>query len=140
MKPRFQADNDLRSSIRKGVLRQGPSVDFQSAHSAQLDGVPDPEVLQLASGQNRILVSHDERSMPGQFRNFVGTGSRSPGVLIVLQDTPVGEVIESILIIWIASEADEGTNRIAWLPLWRGASLRPPDKWHPLVICSRFDE
>jgi len=29
VKPRFQADNDLRSSIRTGVLRHEPSIDFQ---------------------------------------------------------------------------------------------------------------
>ncbi len=116
MKPRFQADNGLRSSIRKGVFCQEPAVDFQSAHDARLDGVPDPLVLKLASEHNRILASHDERSMPGHFRNFVGTGIRSAGVLIVPQSEPVGQVIESILIISIASEADEWTNRIAWLP------------------------
>jgi hypothetical protein len=44
VKPRFQADNDLRSSIRIGVLRHEPSVDFQSALLARLDGIPDPEV------------------------------------------------------------------------------------------------
>jgi len=65
VKPRFQADNDLRSSIRKGVLRQESSVDFQSARRANLDGVPDLEVLLLAAEQGRILVSHDENSMPG---------------------------------------------------------------------------
>jgi hypothetical protein len=40
VKPRFQADNDLRSSIRTGVLRHEPSIDFQSALAARLDGIP----------------------------------------------------------------------------------------------------
>jgi hypothetical protein len=92
VKPGFQADNDLRSSIRTGVLRQEPSVDFQSAFAARLDGIPDPEVLQLAMAQNRILISHDENSMPGHFRDFVKRGNRSPGVLIVPQGSPVGRV------------------------------------------------
>jgi hypothetical protein len=47
VKPKFQADNDLRASIRMGVLRREPSVDFQSAHEANLDGVDDLEVLRL---------------------------------------------------------------------------------------------
>ena len=82
MKPRFQADNDLRSSIRTGVLRHEPSLDFQSAIAARLDGIPDPEVLRLAMLQDRILISHDENSMPGPFRDFLKGGNRSPGVLI----------------------------------------------------------
>ena len=117
MKPRFQADNDLRSSIRTGVLRHEPSIDFQTALMASLDGIADPEVLRLATVQRRILISHDENSMPGHFRDFLEGGNRSPGVLIVPQGAPVGRVIESILLVWIASEADEWVDRIAWLPL-----------------------
>lgn len=117
MKPRFQADNDLRVSIRTGVLRREPSIDFQGAQAVSLDSVPDPEVLRLATAQGRILISHDENSMPGHFREFLARGNSSPGLLMVPQGAPVGAVIESILLIWIASEADEWTDRIVWLPL-----------------------
>jgi hypothetical protein len=57
--------------------------------------------------QDPILISHDENSMPGHFSNFVRGGNRGPGVLIVPQGAPAGRVIESILLVWIASEADE---------------------------------
>jgi hypothetical protein len=57
------------------------------------------KVLQLDSEQNRILVSHDEHSMAGHFRNFIGAGNRSPGLLIVPQHAPVGPVIASVLTI-----------------------------------------
>jgi hypothetical protein len=117
VRPRFQADNDLRSSIRTGVLRREPSIDFQSAYAASLDGVPDPDVLRMAMTQGRILISHDENSMPGHFADFLASGSRSPGVLMVPQGTPVGAVIGSVLLIWIGSEADEWIDRIVWLPL-----------------------
>jgi hypothetical protein len=48
VKPRLQADNDLRNSIRTGVLRREPAIDFQSALAARLDDIPDPEVLSKA--------------------------------------------------------------------------------------------
>ena len=117
MKPRFQADNDLRGAIRTGVLRREPSIDFQSAHSAGLDGVPDPEVLRLAAEQGRILVSHDENSIPGFFQTFVAAGNRSPGVFMVSQGAPLGAVIESVVLVWVASDADEWSGRIVWLPI-----------------------
>ena len=117
MKARFQADNDLRSSIRVGVVRREPAIDFQSAQGARLDGVPDGEVLRLAAEQGRILVSHDENSMPGHFRNFLAAGNRCPGVLIVPQEAATGLVIESLVLLWVASEAEEWRDRIVWLPI-----------------------
>jgi hypothetical protein len=99
------------------VFRREPAIDFLSARSAGLDGVLDPEALRLASARGRILVSHDENSMPAHFRNFIDCGNSNPGVLTVPQGCPVGRVIESILLIWIASEAEEWIDRIVWLPL-----------------------
>jgi hypothetical protein len=117
VKPRFQADNDLRASIRTGALRREPTIDFQSAYAAKLEGVRDPDVLRLAATQGRILISHDENSMPGHFRDFLDGGSRSAGVFMAPQGAPTSTVIESILLIWIASQADEWVDRIVWLPL-----------------------
>ena len=58
MKVRFLADADLNKAIVNGVLRREPSTDFLSAHAAQLRLMQDPEVLELAARQQRVLVSH----------------------------------------------------------------------------------
>jgi hypothetical protein len=117
LKPRFQADNDLRSAIRTGVVRRKPAIDFQSARDARLDGVPDMEVLWRAADQGRILISHDENSIPGHFRAFLLAGYHSPGMFLIPQGVPIGTAIESILLVWIASDAGEWENRMIWLPL-----------------------
>ncbi|MEO5924036.1 MAG: DUF5615 family PIN-like protein [Bryobacteraceae bacterium] len=117
MKPRFQADNDLRNSIRLGVQRREPSIDFQSARAAGLEGLPDSSVLQLCAEQGRMLVTSDQNTMPLHFREFLSAGNRSPGVLIAPQGTQVAAVIESILLLWIASNEEEWQDRIVWLPL-----------------------
>jgi hypothetical protein len=54
-----------------------------------------------------MLVSHDENSMPAHFREFLQSGNESPGLLLVPQGSATGLVIESILLIWVASEAHE---------------------------------
>jgi uncharacterized protein DUF5615 len=116
MKPRFQADADLDRHIVAAVKRREPMVDFQSAQEAGLIGMSDPAVLKFAASEGRVLVSHDRRTMPAHFANFI-LQTVSPGVLIVSQHLPVSTAAEELLLIWVASEADEWTNQIASLPL-----------------------
>jgi hypothetical protein len=72
-------------------------------------------VLACAADEGRILISHDFETMPGHFRQFTQR-RRSPGVLLVRQDLPVGEAIETLLLIWEASEADEWVTRLCLMP------------------------
>jgi len=114
---RFLADADLNEGIVAGCLRREPEMDFLSANEADLEGVPDPEVLALAAGQDRILVSHDFQTMPRHFGDFLDAGNSSPGVLLVSQRLPVGDAIEELVLIWAASDADEWQNRILRIPI-----------------------
>jgi hypothetical protein len=57
VKIRYQADNDLKKAIVKGVVRREPAIDFQAARAARLDAVSDLEVLTLAAAERRVVVS-----------------------------------------------------------------------------------
>ena len=113
---RFLADADLNYAIVKDCRRHEPTLDFLSANEAGLQGVPDPEVLAFAAEQNRILVTHDFQTMPRHFGEFVMRRQSSPGVFLVSQYTPIGEVIDELTVIWAASDADEWKNRIVKVP------------------------
>ncbi|MBH8574428.1 DUF5615 family PIN-like protein [Nostocaceae cyanobacterium CENA369] len=112
----YQADADLNQAIVTGVLRREPTIDFQTALAAGLEGLKDSEVLAKAAQQGRILVSHDRKTMPLEFAEFI-TSNHSAGVIIVSQKLPVEVVIEELLIIWAISSAQEWVDRIAKLPL-----------------------
>jgi hypothetical protein len=113
---RYQADADLNQVIVTGVLRQEPTIDFQTAFAAGLEGVKDPEVLAIAAQQERILVSYDRKTMPAEFAEFI-SNNQSSGVIIVSRKLPIEMVIEELLLIWAVSSAEEWVNRIAKLTL-----------------------
>jgi hypothetical protein len=117
VKVRFVADADLNQAIVRAVLRREPSIDFLTAHAAGLGRMKDPEVLALAAGQQRVLVSHDVGTMPAHFRVFVAGGRRSAGVFLVLQTLDMRTVIDDLLLVWLLSEASEWDDRLEWLPL-----------------------
>jgi hypothetical protein len=114
VKVRFLADADLNKAIVSGVLRREPAVDFLTAHAAGLRKRRDPEVLALAAGQERVLVSHDAGTMPVHFRQFRNEGRWG---LSCSSELDVGTAIEELLLIWLASQASEWADRLVWLPL-----------------------
>ena len=116
MSIRFQADADLNFDIVRAVRQEEPAIDFASAADSQLRGIKDPELLELAAVANRVLVSHDRRTMLDHFRTRLAAGKSSPGVLIVSQGASIGLVAEAIVYIWSLSSPSELRNQAHYLP------------------------
>ena len=114
---RFLADASLHHAIVTGCVRREPAIDFLSAQNAKLDGKSDPDVLEIAAFQGRILVTHDVRTMPKHFAEFLAAGGLSPGVFLVKQQTPLASVIDGLVLVWTASTPEDWTNRIVEIPL-----------------------
>ncbi len=116
MKIRFQADADLNQIIVLATVRREPSIDFQTAAAASLKSLDDREVLEMAAREGRVLVTHDHKTMPWHFSEFI-SGTTSPGLLIVPQHLAVATVVDDLRLIWVATEAEEWVNRVSFLPL-----------------------
>ncbi|HVN81630.1 MAG TPA: DUF5615 family PIN-like protein [Terriglobia bacterium] len=116
MKIRFLADADFNADIVAAVLRREPVVDFKTANEAGLQGLDDVQVLALAAREGRILVTHDRKTMPRHFAKFVEE-QVCPGVLVVSNKASIHSVAEDLLLIWLASEAEEWKNLICAVPL-----------------------
>ncbi len=117
MSIRFQADNDLNELIVTATLRREPAIDFQTARAAGLHGLDDKVVLGRAAEEGRILVTHDKRSMPCHFAEFLAEGHNSPGVLAIIpQDVPLARVVETLLLIWLDARPDDWANVITKIP------------------------
>jgi hypothetical protein len=112
---RFQADNDLDHRIVIATRRLAPTLDFQTAPAAGLHGRDDPAVLARAAQDGRILVTHDRRTMPGHFAQFIAT-TPSPGLIIVSRTLAIGQAAAWLHLLWAASEAEEYLNTIYSLP------------------------
>jgi len=113
---RFQADADIRAQIVAAVREREPTIDFASAIDSNLQGLSDPEVLDIAANQGRILVTHDRRTMPDFFRRRLEAGESSPGLFLVSQFAPLGPVVEALVLVWAASDPAEWRNQVRHLP------------------------
>ena len=113
---RFQADADLNQIIVSAVVRRVPAIDFKTATAAALAGVDDPDVIARAARDDRVLVTHDQTTMPRHFGEFA-LKRRSPGLIVVPQYLSVSEAAEDLILIWTATAPEEWTNRIVFLPI-----------------------
>src|SRR5712692_9552425 len=113
---RFQADADLNQVIVSAVVRRVPAIDFRAASAAGLAGLSDQEVLDIAARDGRVLVTHDQSTMPRHFGEFTRL-QHSPGVIVVPQHVPIREVAEDLILIWTATKPEEWANRIVYLPI-----------------------
>ena len=75
----------------------------------------DPEVLQIAAGDNRVLVTRDVRTMSAHFHGFIATQD-SPGILLIPSSRSTGAAIAGLFGAWLVWTADDLRNQIRWLP------------------------
>jgi hypothetical protein len=115
MRPRFQADANFNGDIIDGLIRKDPTIDFRTAHSLDLAGVPDEKVLLRCAEEDRILVSHDFKTMKHHFGRFMVT-HECPGVILISQDVSIGSGVDALFLVWYASSHEEYRNRIVVLP------------------------
>jgi Domain of unknown function (DUF5615) len=94
-----------------------PAIDILDVKTAGLRGMADADLLELAAQQGRILITHDRRTMTRHFRQRLAAGtSNCPGLFVVPQRSPIGEIVESLLLGHLASEAEDGHDKIVYLP------------------------
>jgi Domain of unknown function (DUF5615) len=114
---RFLADEDIRPEVIKGLRSREPVVDIVDVKSAGLKGTKDPALLEIAAEQARILITCDRNTMARHFWERLAAGKSCPGVFIVPQRrTAIGEIIEWLLLVWTASQAEEWRDRIVYAP------------------------
>jgi hypothetical protein len=64
-----------------------------------------------------IVVSHDVNTLREVAYTRLAAGLPMAGLLLAHQRTPVADIIESLLLIWAASEAEEWAGHVEFLPI-----------------------
>jgi hypothetical protein len=114
---RFLADENFNNEILRGLERRVPNVDITRIQDTELAGEPDTFILEWAVEHNFIVLTHDVNTMRGYFYARIDTGLPVPGLFLVHGTKPVGEVIEALELIVLASEENEWQGEIRYLPL-----------------------
>ncbi len=114
---RLVSDENFNGDIVRGLFRRHAKLDLVRAQDVGLMQTPDPEILEWAASQGRVLLSHDVSTVPPAAYQRVGNGKPMPGVFVVPDRMPVGQAIDEILFLSGDVEPDEWKDQVLFLPL-----------------------
>ena len=111
------ADQNFNEHIVDGLTRRLPNVDIVLVRNVELSEAVDPDVLDWAASQGRVLLTHDRTTVPAFARARVESASNMPGVFLVSDEMPVGQAIDELLIAIQCLSEEECEGTIRFFPL-----------------------
>jgi hypothetical protein len=114
---RFAADENLNSSIVRALRRRRPALDVVRLQDVGLSGAADPDVLEWAAQEDRVVLTSDVTTMTRYAYERVEAGKPMPGLFEVGQNMPVGAVVEDLLLLAECSLEGEWEGQVRYLPL-----------------------
>ena len=84
----------------------------------ELEGLSDPEVLELAAAEGRVLVTANIRDFEPLLREWAGEGRSHAGVVLVpksVRNEAFGVLISGVRKMLAETTQEEWVNRVEWL-------------------------
>ena len=114
---RFLADENFDNRILRGLLARDPAIDIVRVQDTEIAEADDPRVLEWAAEEERILLTHDVRTMTAFTIERVKAGLRMPGIVEVSGSMSIGDAIEDLLLFFECSLDGEWEGQILYVPL-----------------------
>lgn len=99
-----------------GVRRRDESIDIVRVRQIGMQQTPDPEILEWAAQNGRVMLSHDVNTMEGYAYDRVIAGLPMPGVFLVTGGQAFQPVVDDIVLAANSSIEGEWENRVVYLP------------------------
>jgi predicted nuclease of predicted toxin-antitoxin system len=118
MKPRFLLDENVDLVVQRQLRRRNLAIEVLAVGDAGTPALqaPDQVILRWIEENNYILISWDKRTIPNHFVDHFENGGHVPGVLLIRRGTTIGQIVESLFLVWMVSEAEEYYDRLLYIP------------------------
>ena len=114
---RLLSDEDFNRRIVKGLRRRVPEVDIVRVQDVGMRTRDDPDVLEWASQEGRVVVSHDVSTMSAAACDRVRRSLPMPGVVEVPQDYGIGRSIDELELLLRVGTEEDLVHQVIYLPL-----------------------
>lgn len=114
---RLLSDENFNGDIVRGLFLRQPDLDLLRVQDVGLRKVDDPEILDWATSNGRILLTHDRATMPDFAYERLSQGQQMSRLFVINDRMPVRQVIDELLLLIDCSEQDEWKGIVLYLPL-----------------------
>jgi predicted nuclease of predicted toxin-antitoxin system len=114
---RLLVDHNFDEHIVTGTTQRDPAVDLVLARTVGLAAAPDPALLEWAATHDRVLLTHDRKTIPRYAYARVVAGEPMVGVFLVRDDMPTGQAIDEILIAVHCLSPPDCKDSITYFPM-----------------------
>jgi predicted nuclease of predicted toxin-antitoxin system len=114
---RFLADENFNNDLLRALKKQRPDVDIVRVQDTEIYRADDPTVLDWAANEQRIVLTHDVKSMTKYAYDRVIAGLPMPGIIEVKRDVTTAEIINDVLLMIGAGEPADFENQVRYVPM-----------------------
>ncbi len=102
------ADEHVAKAISRGLRQRG--VDVLTVVEAEKIGATDDEHMVFALANGRVIFTQDD-----DFLRLASSGKPHAGIVYAPQHTPIGEIIQTLMLIFQVLSAEEMVGNIEYL-------------------------
>jgi hypothetical protein len=114
---RLLTDENFNNKIMRGLGRRLPQLDFVSVRGVGLAGSPDLVLLRWAAKEQRIIVTHDVKTMVRDANQLVAQGEPMAGVIFVPDQLEIGRAINDLEMALGGYTESDLRDSVKYLPL-----------------------
>src|SRR5271165_1682591 len=114
---RLVSDENFNGDIVRGLFRRQPDLELIRVQDVGLMHTPDPDILEWAPSQGRVLLSHDVSTVPPAAYQRLAAGKPMPGVFVVPDRMPIGRAIDELLFLSVDVNLDAWKDQVLFLPV-----------------------
>jgi uncharacterized protein with PIN domain len=107
-KLRYYADEHVSKAVIRGLRQRG--VDVLTVPEANKLGATDEEHLAFALAEGRVVFTQDD-----DFLRLASSGKAHAGIVYAPQHTPIGEIIQGLMLIFQVLEAEDMIGNVEYL-------------------------
>ncbi len=96
---KYLADENFHNHVIRALRRQFPDIDLARAVEVGLESADDPSVLDWAARNERVLLTHDVRTIRRFAQERIAKGMHMTGVIFVPQPFSRAQIIEELALL-----------------------------------------